>query len=152
VSPLPPNVVLFVCVQNAGRSLMAEAIFNADPPSGWVAESAGTEPANAPNPRTAPLLAEIGLRLPNHPPRLLSTAMIDAAQLWVTMGCVDRRSCPADLRRAGSEDWALDDPGVLDGDGFRRVRDEIVRRVARLKDGLRIHDGRPVGADRDLSP
>ena len=56
--------VLFVCVENAARSLMAEAIFNAHAPEGWVAESAGTRPTACPNPRTGGCLTEIGLSLP----------------------------------------------------------------------------------------
>ena len=65
---MPDRTVLFVCVENAARSLMAEAMFNANPPAGWRATSAGTQPAAAPNPRTGPMLREVGLELPPHPP------------------------------------------------------------------------------------
>lgn len=61
--------VLFISVENAGRSLMAEACFNADPPPGWHAVSAGTRPAAAPNPRTQAMLQEVGLSMPGHPPQ-----------------------------------------------------------------------------------
>jgi arsenate reductase (thioredoxin) len=132
----PERLVLFVCVGNAGRSLMAEAIFNADPPPGWRAESAGTEPARQPNPRTAPLLAEIGLTLPAHPPRRLTPELIDAAAVRVTMGCLDRESCPARLKQVPLEDWELPDPAALDDAGFRSVRDRIRERVARLRADL----------------
>ena len=128
----PERVVLFVCVENACRSLMAEAIFNADPPTGWRAESAGTEPASRPNPRTLGMLREIGLELPAHPPRALTTALIEESARRVTMGCLDHQSCPARLREGPLVDWALPDPASLDDDGFRRVRDEIRRRVAAL--------------------
>lgn len=130
------RTVLFVCVENAGRSLMAEAIFNATAPAGWVAASAGTQPAAAANPRTREVLQEIGLELPDHPPQLLSTAMVDRAEMRITMGCLDQPSCPASLRGSVSEDWALPDPSRLDDAGFRRVRDEIVRRVSRLRTTL----------------
>lgn len=128
--------MLFVCVENAGRSLMAEAIFNADPPSGWVAESAGTEPANRPNPRTGPVLGEIGLSLPPHPPRRLTPEIFRAASECVTMGCLDRASCPAYLAAGKVRDWALPDPAGLGEDGFRRIRDEIVARVRALRSEL----------------
>lgn len=128
-----PGTVLFVCVENAGRSLMAEAIFNADPPPGWTAESAGTEPAAHPNPRTAPMLAEIGIALPAHPPRLLTPSIIDGADVRITMGCLDRQSCPARLKSRPLTDWELPDPARLDDAGFRAVRDEIRRRIADLR-------------------
>lgn len=125
--------VLFVCVGNAGRSVMAEAIFNASAPPGWTAISAGTEPAERVNPRTAPMLAEIGLALPDHPPQRLTNEMIDGSPVRITMGCLDRPSCPARLRNGELLDWELPDPARLDDDGFRSVRDEIRRRVAALQ-------------------
>ncbi len=126
------RTVLFICVENAARSLMAEAMFNARPPDGWRARSAGTVPAGRPNPRTAPMLREIDLELPAHPPQLLTDEMMTEAAIRVTMGCLDRASCPARLRTLDLLDWALPDPGMLDDDGFRRVRDELRARVERL--------------------
>ncbi len=128
-----PRTVLFVCVENACRSLMAEAMFRANPAPGWTATSAGTEPAAAPNPRTARMLAEIGLELPPHPPQGLTEAMLRTAGTVVTMGCLDRASCPARLKEVHMRDWALPDPASLDDAGFRRFRDEIRAHV----DGLR---------------
>ncbi len=127
------RIVLFVCVENAGRSLMAEAIFNANPAPGWRAESAGTAPALAADPRTGPMLAEIGLSLPAHPPRLLSPELIDRARVRVTMGCLDQASCPARLKSRPLRDWSLEDPTRLDDAGFRRVRDRIRSLVGGLR-------------------
>jgi arsenate reductase len=126
------NTVLFICVENACRSLMAEAMFNANPPAGWRAESAGTQPAEAPNPRTEPMLHEIGLPIPPHPPRLLTQAMMDEAKLRVTMGCLNDASCPAHLKTLKVTDWGLPDPAKLDDAGFRNVRDELRDRVEGL--------------------
>lgn len=138
------RTVLFICVENACRSLMAEAIFNARAPPGWRAESAGTEPARAPDRRVAGMLAEIGVKAPRHPPRLLTEAMLGAATRRVTMGCLDRAGCPTWLGAAGVEDWALPDPARLDDPGFRAVRDTIRRRVAGLRRELALADrGRP---------
>jgi arsenate reductase (thioredoxin) len=134
--------VLFVCVENACRSLMAESMFNARPPPGWVAASAGTQPASAPNPRTGPMLAELGLALPAHPPRELTESMLAESDVVVTMGCLDSASCPAHLRSIEVRDWALPDPARLDDAGFRRVRDDLGARVEGLRRELIVADRR----------
>ena len=123
------NIVLFICVENAGRSLMAEAMFNARAPEGWRAESAGTRPAPHPNARTAPMLREVGLEAPRHAPRFLTVEMMEAAAFRITMGCLDDESCPAKLRTLPLTDWGYPDPARLDDEGFRRVRDQIMDRV-----------------------
>jgi arsenate reductase (thioredoxin) len=139
---MPDRIVLFVCVENAGRSLMAEAMFNANPPPGWRAISAGTSPASAPNARTQRMLEEVGLRLPDHPPQLLTNAMIDEARIRVTMGCLDDASCPAHLKGLDLRDWELEDPGRLDDDGFRRIRDRLVGLVQGLRTEIVLGDRR----------
>jgi arsenate reductase (thioredoxin) len=136
------KLVLFVCVENAGRSLMAESVFNADPPGEWRATSAGTSPAADPNPRTGPMLREIGLPLPNHAPRLLEPDLMDRAKVRITMGCLDDASCPAHLKTLELRDWALPDPTKLDDAGFRRVRDQIVSLVRGLRTELVLADRR----------
>ncbi|HLY76964.1 MAG TPA: low molecular weight phosphatase family protein, partial [Thermoplasmata archaeon] len=113
------RLVLFVCVENSCRSLMAEAIFNSDRPPGWRATSAGTRPARAANPRTQAMLAELGLPLPDHPPQLLSPEITDAARIRVTMGCLDDASCPARLKTLELRDWSLPDPAKSDDAEFR---------------------------------
>jgi arsenate reductase (thioredoxin) len=125
--------VLFLCVENAARSLMAEAMFNADPPTGWVATSAGTSPAARPNPRTEGMLRELGLSLPDHPPRLATKERMDDSSIRVSMGCLDDASCPVHLKTLELRDWALPDPAKLDDRGFRQVRDELARRVRALR-------------------
>jgi arsenate reductase (thioredoxin) len=139
------NTVLFICVENACRSLMAEAMFNAKPPDGWRATSAGTEPAPQPNSRTRVMLQEIGLDLPPHPPQLLTNEMMSASSVRVTMGCLDSESCPARLKTLELRDWALPDPAKLDDAGFRRVRDELADRVKRLGLELALQERRRAG-------
>jgi arsenate reductase (thioredoxin) len=136
------KLVLFICVENAGRSLMAEASFNAHPAPGWRAVSAGTRPAAAPHPRTRSMLDEIGLSLPDHPPQPLSPELMDEAQVRVTMGCLDDASCPAHLKSLELRDWRLDDPAKLDDPGFRQVRDTIMRLVRGLRTELVLADRR----------
>lgn len=130
------RLVLFVCVKNAARSLIAEAAFNADPAPGWRATSAGTRPGPAAHRRTGPMLREVGLALPDHPPQALSDALADRALVRVTMGCLDDASCPVHLKKLELRDWGLEDPEPLDDAGFRRVRDQIRGRVAELRSEL----------------
>ena len=134
------KTVLFVCVENACRSLMAEAMFNSDPPQGWRAVSAGTRPAAGANPRTERLLNTIGLHIPGHPPQLLTPEMVDQAKIRVTMGCLDDASCPARLKELDYRDWAIPDPSGLDDAGFREVRDKIYGKVEGLVREIRLSD------------
>jgi arsenate reductase (thioredoxin) len=136
------KVVLFICVENACRSLMAEAMFNADPPEGWEATSAGTSPARSANPRTRPMLEEIGLALPAHAPSPLTDLLMDKARIRVTMGCLDDASCPAHLKGLDLRDWALPDPAKLDDAGFRRIRDRLRSHVRGLRTELVLQDRR----------
>ncbi len=136
------KTVLFVCVENAGRSLMAEAAFNANPPPGWHALSGGTRPAAHPNPRTAVMLREVGLELPGHAPQIATPEMIDGSTVRITMGCLDDEACPANLKTLKMVDWALPDPSVLDDAGARKVRDQIIERVRGLRTELVLRDRR----------
>ncbi|MCI4335861.1 MAG: hypothetical protein L3K17_01500 [Thermoplasmata archaeon] len=137
--------VLFICIENAARSLMAEAMFNADPPPGWQADSAGTVPAPAPNPRTVPMLAELGLALPAHPPQVLTPERMNEARIRVTLGCMDDASCPAYLKTLETVDWALPNPASLDDQGFRNVRDRLRDRVNSLKTEIALRERRARG-------
>ena len=136
------KTVLFICVENACRSLMAEAMFTRNPAAGWRAISAGTQPAKAANPRTEGMLREIGLELPPHPPQLLTNEMMTASKVVVTMGCLDSASCPARLKVLKVRDWALPDPALLDDAGFRRVRQDLQSRVEGLRRELALENKR----------
>ncbi|MCI4372979.1 MAG: low molecular weight phosphatase family protein [Thermoplasmata archaeon] len=142
------KVVLFICVENACRSLMAEAVFNANPPPGWRAVSAGTSPAAEANPRTKGMLEELGLSLPDHPPQALSNETMDTAEVRVTMGCLDDANCPAHLKALELRDWILPDPTKLDDAGFRKVRDQIVANARGLRIELVLADRRLADRNR----
>jgi arsenate reductase (thioredoxin) len=144
--------VVFICIENACRSIMAEAMFNANPPEGWTAISAGTSPAASVNPRTGPMLRELGLDLPPHPPQRLSPDMMDTARLRVTMGCLDDASCPARLKSLELRDWALPDPASLDDAGFRQVRDRIAANVKGLRTEIVLSSRRAAALSRDRAP
>jgi arsenate reductase (thioredoxin) len=150
-APGVPRTVLFVCVENACRSLMAEAMFNADPPAGWVAVSAGTRPASKPHPRTERMLEELGLALPRHPPQPLTRELVEQARIAITLGCLDDASCPAYLHPSGTRDWGLPDPASLDEAGFRDVRDRLATLVQRLQEELAGAADGPAAAHRHPS-
>jgi protein-tyrosine-phosphatase len=124
--------VLFVCVENANRSQMAEAFARIHGGDGIEALSAGSAPSGVINPKAVRFMAELGYDLATHASKSLDG--IDGAfDAVVTMGCGDR--CPW-IPAARREDWTLPDPKHLDDDGYRAVRDEIGARVRRLLDAL----------------
>jgi arsenate reductase len=123
-------------------------MFNREPPTGWVAISAGTAPAGEANPRTARMLQERGLPVPNHPPQALTAEMIEASRIRVTMGCLDKASCPARLNELEYRDWSLPDPAQLDDQQFREVRDRLEALVVGLVNEIRLHDHQPAARVR----
>ena len=124
---------LFVCVHNSGRSQMAEA-FTRHLSNGMVeAESAGTEPSQGVNPVAIEAMAEIGIDLGGHYPKVISQDMVDRADSVFTMGCSIEESCPAVF--VPSEDWDLEDPAGQGMDHVRRIRDQIEAKVRELLAG-----------------
>lgn len=122
--------VLFVCVHNAGRSQMAEALFNLIANNGVRAESAGTKPASEVNPVVVQAMAEVGIDISTNRPRLLTFEMIEDSERVITMGCGVEESCPASF--VPTEDWDLDDPAGQPIEKVRQIRDEIKSRVQQL--------------------
>lgn len=120
--------VLFVCVENANRSQMAEAFARIHGADRVEAVSAGSAPSGRINPKAVRFMAELGYDLSGHASKSLDEVggEFDAV---ITMGCGDR--CPwIPARRR--EDWALPDPRDMDDEGYRAVRDQIGERVQRL--------------------
>ncbi len=130
--------ILFVCVHNAGRSQMAEALFNQRAQQRGLshrARSAGTLGGTAVNPTVMQALTEQGVPVEGQYPKVLSQEMVDEADRVITMGCdVSAEACPA--RFLVTEDWGLDDPKGRPIEEVRVIRDEIARRVDLLLDGL----------------
>ena len=114
--------VLFVCLQNAGRSQLAQALYEQ---RGGSARSAGTEPAAEVHPEVVALMPELAGRTP----RLLEREDAEWADVVVTMGCGD--ACPV-IPGKTYVDWELQDPAGQDRDTVRAIRDEIARRVSEL--------------------
>ena len=114
--------VLFVCLQNAGRSQMAQALYQR---RGGSARSAGTAPAAQVHPEVAEVMPELAGRIP----RQLEVSDAEWADLVVTMGCGD--TCPV-IPGKRYVDWELRDPAGQDVETVRAIRDEIERRVDML--------------------
>ena len=124
--------MLFVCVENAGRSQMAEAFARR---RGLVAESAGTVPAESVNPAVVQAMAEKAFNLSLKKPKMLTMEMVNRADLVVTMGCSVEKVCPGPmLQRMDKKlvDWDLEDPKGKPLPEVRKIRNEIERRVEEL--------------------
>jgi len=121
--------VLFVCVENANRSQMAEAFARLRCDDAIEAFSAGSKPSGRINPKAIRFMQEVGYDLSTHASKSLDDIAGLEFDAVVTMGCGD--SCPwVPARRR--EDWALPDPRDMDDEGYRAVRDEIDTRVQAL--------------------
>jgi arsenate reductase (thioredoxin) len=122
--------VLFVCVQNAGRSQIAEALFERP---GGAGRSAGTAPADRVHPEVVEVMREVGVELEVRAPHRLDNADVEWADVVVTMGCGD--ACPV-LPGKRYVDWELPDPAGRPLDEVRKIRDEIAERIRSLVNEL----------------
>jgi len=122
---------LFVCVENAGRSQMAEAIARA---YGVDASSAGTIPASAVNSTVVEAMKERGFNLASNKPKMLTNQMIEEADYVVTMGCRVDDVCPKPLivKMEKLVDWHIDDPKGKPIEEVRKIRSEIESKVLEL--------------------
>jgi arsenate reductase len=121
--------VLFVCVQNAGRSQMAAGLLDKVADGRVHVRSAGSDPADQINPAVREAMTEVGVDLDKEFPKPLTDEVVRAADAVITMGCGD--ACPIYPGKR-YEDWEVDDPADQDLEGVRRIRDEIEGRVRRL--------------------
>jgi arsenate reductase len=125
--------VLFVCIQNAGRSQMAEALFERAADAKHEARSAGSRPAERVHPEVVEVMRERDIDLAGRTPRGLDRSDLEWADLVVTMGCGDE--CPV-IPGKRYVDWELDDPAGRSLDEVRKLRDEVARRVDALTSEL----------------
>jgi len=125
--------VLFVCVENAGRSQMAEAFAKAYGKGKIEAVSAGTMPSSEVNPLVIQVMRERGMDIFNSKPKLVTSNMVKEADLIIVMGCSAQGFCPAPLLDKVS-DWGIEDPKDKPIEKVRGIRDEIERKVKRLID------------------
>jgi arsenate reductase len=121
--------VLFVCLHNAGRSQMSEALFTRAAGGRHEARSAGTTPGQAVHPEVVEAMRELDINLADRVPRKLSDEDAHWANVVVTMGCGDE--CPLIPGRRYL-DWDLEDPKGRPIEEVRATRDEIAGRVGEL--------------------
>ena len=123
--------VLFVCVENAGRSQMAEAFFRKFTEGKFNVNSAGTVPSGNLNPIVVQVMKEIGIDMTSQSPKTISNSMIDNSFKTVNMGCMDKESCPALFVKDVIE-WNIQDPKEKTIEEVRKIRDQIKSEVLNL--------------------
>jgi arsenate reductase len=125
--------VLFVCLQNAGRSQMSQALFARAAAGAHRALSAGTTPAEHVHPEVVQVMRELDIDLGDRTPQLLTPELAEKADVVVTMGCGDQ--CPF-IPGKRYIDWELADPSGQPIERVREIRDEIAHRVVDLVTAL----------------
>ncbi len=130
------KTILFVCVQNAGRSQMAEGFFKKYAPKGHKVISAGTVPTSQINPIAVEVMKEVGIDIGNQKPKDLTEDMMRNAAGIINMGCMDDKFCPA-LFVPKVIDWGIEDPKDKPIEKVRHIRDEIEKRVLEIIDSTK---------------
>jgi arsenate reductase len=134
--------VLFVCVANSGRSVMAERLFREASQGRHHARSAGSDPGSGPHPQVVEALREIGIDASDHVPRRLDPEMLEWAD--VAVSTCSEEVCPITpgVRRIS---WVFEDPKHLPLKRVREIRDQIKERVEQLVDELDPESERAAG-------
>jgi arsenate reductase (thioredoxin) len=127
----PKKKVLFACIENAGRSQMAEGFFRKYAPKGWDAVSGGTDPRSYVNPLAIQVMKEVGIDISNQKAKMISEDHIRTANLKVSMGCMDATNCPS-LVLGNYVDWGIEDPKDKSLEKVREIRDKIEAKVKEL--------------------
>jgi arsenate reductase len=123
--------VLFVCVENAGRSQMAEAFAKKYGQDKFEVSSAGNKPADKINPVVIEVMKEKGFDISMNKPKMITAKMAMDTDLIVTMGCNDQGVCPGPFFKP-TIDWTFEDPKLKPIEKVREIRDEIERKVQGL--------------------
>jgi protein-tyrosine-phosphatase len=123
------STVLFVCLHNAGRSQISQALFEQAAAGRHHALSAGTSPGERVHPEVVEVMRELGIDVADRTPQLLTRELAEQADLVITMGCGDE--CPY-IPGKRYLDWDLPDPKGRPVDEVRATRDEIAARVTQL--------------------
>lgn len=130
------RTVLFVCVENAGRSQMAEGFFNYKyAPKGYHAISAGTRPVSQINHLAVHAMKEVGIDISSQKSKLITEDMIKSSAKSVSMGCIEKAECPM-LFINNVVDWGIEDPKGKPIEKVREIRDEIDKRVREIAQSL----------------
>jgi len=130
------KTILFVCVENAGRSQMAEGFFSKYAPPGYRALSAGTKPAGKINQLAIQVMSEAGIDISKQKSKIVTDEMIRDSLRSVNMGCMEKSDCPL-LFLNNPIDWSIEDPKDKPIEKVREIRDEIDRRVQELVENIK---------------
>ncbi len=125
------KTVLFVCVENAGRSQMAEGFFKKYAPKGFKSLSAGTKPVYKLNPIVVEAMKEVGIDVSKQKSKELTDEMIRECDNVVNMGCMDKNFCPT-IWLPKVIEWNLEDPKGKPIEKVREIRNEIEKRTKKL--------------------
>jgi arsenate reductase (thioredoxin) len=125
------KTVLFVCMENAGRSQIAEAFFRKYAARGYITVSGGTRPVGEINPVVVQAMKEIGIDISKQKPKVLTEDMIRSADVRVNMGCMEKEACPT-LFIHNLVEWNIEDPKGKSIEKVREIRDDIEPRVRQL--------------------
>ena len=125
------KTILFVCVENVGRSQMAEGFFKKYAPDGFKTLSAGTKPGYQLNPMVVEAMKEIGIDISKQKSKELTDEMIRYSDNVVNMGCMDKNFCPT-IWLPKVIEWNLEDPKGKSIEKVREIRDEIEKRVKKV--------------------
>lgn len=128
--------ILFVCVENAGRSQMAEGFFNKFAPEGYKAISAGTKPVSQINLVAVDVMREVGIDISNQKSKDITENMMRNSTKIVNMGCMEKGACPT-LLLHNVVDWKTEDPKGKSIEKTREIRDQIEQRVMELVAALK---------------
>jgi arsenate reductase len=125
------QMVLFVCVENAGRSQMAEGFFRKYAPESYEPISAGTKSAGNINPLAIEVMKEVGIDISKQRPKIITEDVIRQSSIMINMGCIEKESCPT-LFLHNVTDWNIEDPKGKSIEKVREIRDIIRARVREL--------------------
>ena len=125
------KTILFVCVENAGRSQMAEGFFKKYAPNGFKTLSAGTKPVSQINPIVVQAMKEVGIDISKQKSKELIDEMIRDSDKVINMGCMDKNFCPTVWLPKVIE-WGMEDPKGQSIEKVREIRDKIEQRVKKL--------------------
>jgi arsenate reductase len=129
------KAILFVCVENAGRSQMAEGFFRKHAPEWYEPISAGTKPTSQINPVVVQVMDEVGVEIRQQKPKDITEDMMRNSTKIVNMGCMDKSFCPI-LFIPNLIDWGIEDPKGKPIEQVREIRDDIEQRVKHLVTSL----------------
>jgi arsenate reductase len=129
------KTVLFVCVENAARSQMAEGFFRKYGPRGYSTVSAGTRPTGEINPLAIEVMKEVGIDISKQKSKEITEDMMRNSEKMVNMGCMDKSFCPT-LFLNNVIDWNIEDPKGKPIEKVREIRDDIEQRVKQLVSNL----------------